>query len=79
MGEETMVEYTTNIGDIPKAPNYKIVIAPLTEEQFWEHHEVLYQRFKERLIKELYTGGITSRGAPYPLPLREYSKLETKL
>lgn len=78
MGEDKiMVEYTSKIQDMPKTP-YRTVINPLTEEQFWEYNEVLYQRFKERLIKELYTGGITSRGSPYPLPLREYSKLETK-
>jgi hypothetical protein len=80
MGEEIMVEtqYTFTIGDIPKAPIYKTVVAPLSENQFWEQNEVLYQKFKNRLMKELYTGGIKNNGKAQALPLREYPKTENE-
>jgi predicted transcriptional regulator len=37
--------------------------------------EELYQKIKDRLIADLYVGGIKSRGCQLKLPIRENSKL----
>lgn len=34
-------QYTFTISDIPKSPIYETVVAPLSEEQFWEQNEVI--------------------------------------